>query len=308
VNGITLDEAHEKTRWARHHYDTLAEEVEPFNQRNDHRITVDIDPDAGEYVFHIFDLPEPDPDWGLRIGDCLHNARTALDYLMVRLWALVTRTPPSEITRKDIQFPIYGPDPANPDIDAAIADARKAFNGHVGEMRKELSFSGYLARIEELQPFNAWNPSVWGAPQIGKPASLLPMALDKLSRWDNMDKHRVIHAAVVSGALQLANPPAPDEFKYLGGSPSSYATLEEGAEIGRWRFETPLPFAWEPTEMDMKRYYAVEVALDEPIPPKGVLTLLPLCLWGADTVLQIFDPVFAAGQPPLPVTVSLPEA
>lgn len=299
---ITLADAHEKARWARKHYDDLRAEIDAFQQRDEHRITVDVDVDAGEYVFHIHDLPTPNADWGLCIGDCLHNGRTALDYVMVRLWALITGRDPRDV--KGIQFPIYGLDPNNPDPDAALEAARSAFKSTTGKLGQEFAFSGYLATIEQLQPFNALNPSVWGfiTPQFR--ASLLPTALDKLSRWDNIDKHRVIHAAVLAGALQLVNPPAAREFKYAGGG-ATYATLEDGAEIGRWRFETPLPFEWEPTQEEMKRHFPIEVALDEPIPPKGVLTVLPLCLWGVSRVLEIFDPVFSSGQPPLPVTMSL---
>ncbi|MGA2927082.1 MAG: hypothetical protein ABSG43_13980 [Solirubrobacteraceae bacterium] len=299
---IALDDAHEKARWAQKHYDELCEEIDAFQQRDEHRITVEIDADAGEYVFHVFDLPETNPDWGLRIGDCLHNARTALDYLMVRLWALITRQDPRDV--KDIQFPIYGPDPNNADPDAAIQAARGRFQSAVGELRKEMLFSGYLATIEQLQPFNTHNPSVWGFMTPQSHAPLLPAALDKLSRWDNIDKHRVINAAVLAGGIQFLNPPAPPEFKYAGGG-ATYATLEEGTEIGRWRFETPLPFAWEPTQKEMKGHFPIEVALDEPIPPKGILMVLPLCLWGVNTVLEIFDPVFSSGQSPLPVTVSV---
>ena len=71
---------------------------------------------------------------------------------MVRLWALVIGQDPSDIDRRDIQFPIYGLDPANPDADAAFAAARGKYESAVGELRKEPNFSGYLARIHELQP------------------------------------------------------------------------------------------------------------------------------------------------------------
>jgi hypothetical protein len=69
---------------------------------------------------------------------------------------------------------------------------------------------------------------VWGFITPQNRAALLPAALDKLSRWHNIDKHRVIHAAVLAGALQLINPPAPPEFKFSGGG-ATYATLEDGA-------------------------------------------------------------------------------
>jgi hypothetical protein len=292
MNRITLDEAHEKARWARQHYEALWPDIDAFHERDDHRITVSIDPDAGEYVFHVFDLPTPNPDWGLQIGDCLHNARAALDYLMVRLYALGTGQDPKDI--EGIGFPV-------------LSKLEKwDTNPTVKRFEKEPMLSGYLTRVQELQPFNDRNPSVWGRIPVGLPrTALLPVALSKLSEWDNIDKHRVIHATWLSGALSWGNPPAPKEFRYLGGF-SSYDTLEEGAQIGWWRFQTPLPFVWEPTEVEMKRYFPIEVSLEQLFPPKGILTLLPLCLWGVTTVLEIFDPVFTRSEPPRPVTVSLP--
>jgi hypothetical protein len=293
--GISLYEAREKARWAGHHYETLRPEIEAFRGRDDHRITVDIDRDAGQYVFRVFDLPSLDPDWGLRIGDCLHNARTALDYLMVRLYALGTGQDPREI--ESIQFPVY--------------DTRDEFAGSrsVQKFRKVPTLGGYLARVEELQPLNAENPSIWGFNQWGLAnPSLLPMALGRLSTWDNMDKHRVIHAAWLGGAVKLgSNPLAPAGFKCVSES-TTYGSLEDGAEIGHWTFETPLPSEWTPTEMQMKRHFPIDVAIDEPTQLiTSVLTVLPLCLWTVNTVLDIFEPVFSEGKPPLPVTVSLPD-
>jgi hypothetical protein len=67
-------------------------------------------------------------------------------------------------------------------------------------------------------------------------------------------------------------------------------------------FETPIPFAWEPLEVDMKRFFPIEVCLDQPFAPPAVLQVVPFCLWGVDQVLAVFDPVFTEGNPPLPVT------
>src|SRR5205085_936482 len=93
-----------------------------------------------------------------------------------------------------------------------------------------------------------------------------------------------------------------NDFVNIGGG-AGFAPLEDGAEIGRWYFETPLPREWRPDEMDMKRAFPIEVALDEPLPFKGVLEVLPFCLWAVDAVVTMFKPVFASPrQPPLPVT------
>jgi hypothetical protein len=53
----------------------------------------------------------------------------------------------------------------------------------------------------------------------------------------------------------------------------------------------------------MKRCFPLQVAFGEPSPFQGVLEVLPLCLWGAESVLTIFEPVFrSVPKPPLPAT------
>lgn len=284
---ISLDDAWDKLRWANQHFDVLRSQIEPFEQRDSHSIRVEADPDAGKYEFYITGLEVPDPDWGLMIGDCLHNARTALDYVMVRLWALVTGQDPQDVDR--VQFPIYN-DP-------------KTFASATGELRKELAFSGYLAHIEALQPFNSWNPSVWGFGDDATPASL-PHALDRLSLLDNIDKHRVVHATwngvrFWGGSSVFRDAPA--SFRGIASS-TTIDPLEDGAEVGHCFFEAPLPGEWTPTEVQMKGYFPIQVAFPDPSPVKGVLEILPWCLSGVDAVLAIFAPVFQHGMPPLPVT------
>lgn len=238
MNALSLDDAWAKLRWASKHFDVLRREIESFQQMNDYAVAVDVDRDAGEYVFHISGLKPLDPDWGLRIGDCIHNARTALDYVMVRLVALTTGQNPRDV--EAVQFPIYD-DPAK-------------FNSAVGELRKNLALSGYLARVHELQPFNNGNLSVWGGQRVTSPnfsmnlpvVSPLPVALDRLSRLDNLDKHRVVHAAWLGVAFESRmDPKAPPDFK-LRGSNTFTGPLVNGAEIGKWLFEVPLPGSGNP--------------------------------------------------------------
>lgn len=289
---ITLDDATDKLRWAKHHFEVLRSQIEPFEQRDAHSISVKVNPQEGKYTFYVSGIEVPDPDWGLMIGDCLHNARTALDYVIVRLWALVTAQAPGDVER--LQFPIYN-DP-------------KQFASAVGDRRKEPAFSGYLARIEELQPFNSFNPSVWGygrgpSGQDRTPASL-PAALDRLSVLDNIDKHRVVHATWIGarfGGWLNVGQDAPEGFESIGGG-ITMQPLEDGAEVGGWSFQTPLPSNWEPSEVQMKGYFPLHVAFPDPSPGKGVLEILPWCISAAEAVIEIFRPVFERQEPPLPVT------
>jgi hypothetical protein len=305
---VNLWDAEEKLRWSRHHFETLRPQIEAFEQRDHHRFSVNVNRDTGEYAFSVHGLEVPDPDWGLMIGDCIHNARTALDYLVIRLWARVTGQDPADIA--DLQFPIEWPkipdSAADADVDKAFAAARDRFKAFTAKVGKRPSFTGYLTRIEELQPYNSANLSIWGTDSGGLPvSSAIPSALQRLSALDNIDKHRVPHVAWTSiktfGAPNISRF-APTDFKSIGGE-STYLRLEDNAQFATWRFQTPLPSEWEPTQMEMQSAFPLEVAFGNPSPFQGVLEVLALSLWGVEAVLTIFEPVFRkAPQPPLPVT------
>jgi hypothetical protein len=282
----TLQGARDKLRWAKHHFEILRPQIEAFEQRDKHTISVEIDADEGKYTFHVHGLEPVDPDWGLMIGDCVHNARTALDHLMVQLYARITGKDPREVT--SVQFPIS-------DTPEKFRDAPS-----VREAMKHLHFSGYLARIEELQPYNALNGSVWRlideqfrrAPPVGS-------SLAELSRLDIIDKHRVVHAmwTSVSVGAFTAPDPWPSEFKHIAGGFTGLP-LKNDAEVGSWQFQTPLPYEWKPSEMDMKRSFPIEVAFDQKfIGGQPVLVILPLCLWVVEAVLGLFEPVSARKAP-----------
>lgn len=291
MSDVTLDDAFDKLRWARHHFEILEPKIAALEDQDAHTISLKLDADTGQYSFHIEGLQEPDPDLGLIVGDCVHNARAALDYLMVRLFALVSEEDVARIT--GVQFPIY--------------DDPTKFGGAVGRFKAYPSASGYITRIEELQPYNNGNPSIWGLrqPQGVPLIHALPNALDRLSRLDNIDKHRITHAlwsqVDVLGSIgsHALNPP--DGFRVTAESRTT-APLKNGAQVGYITFETPLPSEWAPDEMEMKRAFPIQVTLGETPELYRALTVLMLCRWGVDAVLKLFEPVFASLQPPLPVT------
>jgi hypothetical protein len=292
VPGHELDDAWKKLIWAKQHFEIVEFRVRQFEEFDEHTISCEVDAETGTYVFYVHGIRQTDDDLGLLIGDCLHNARTALDYLMVQLVARVTGTPPRDVER--IQFPIY--------------DDTKRFNGAVSEVINEPGFSGYLARIQELQPFNARNASIWGNGPGGRPPNAqLPAALARLAELDNIDKHRVLHAACLVTAYRrsvfLEPPPG---FEIVQGPIYKTHPLKDGAEVGHAMFKTPLPQEWEPDQVDMQRAFPIEVALDEPMPRQAVLEMLPFCLRGVEHVLTLFAPVFRDGATALPVTTAPP--
>lgn len=291
----SLDDSIDKLRWARRHFDSIRHDIEAFEQTSEHTFSVDVDPERGEYVVYVHHVPQAPEDWALAIGDVVHNARTALDYLMTSLLSLVTGQEPQTID--EIGFPIY--------------DERSQFHGATrgnAKLHEQPAFSGYLARIEELQPYNVGNPSVWGTVPWGTGRHpmihALPAALQRVQRLDIVDKHRALQRLWVGVRPQLRDISelAPDDFRSVGGS-RSWAPLTEGAEVSRWRFVTPLPHEWQPSQEDMRALFPLQVSVGRgPDPFTGVLEVLALCIWGTHSVLELFAPVFSDHKPPLPVT------
>lgn len=288
----SLNDSWSKLRWASSIHASLQTEIEAVERQNSHGFTVEVDSDSGEYNFYIHNLPVLDRTWGLRIGDCLHSARCALDYLMVSLVALGTGKDPQEV--EDVQFPIY--------------KERNRFNGAIGELKKNQILAGWLSRVEELQPYNAGNPSIWGWSEDGfgdERMPPLPYGLDRLTMLDNIDKHRCILHPYIRSRLWVGSLDVPPEFKSINSS-MPMEPLEEGSLVGTARFETPLPYSWEPIQEDLLRNYPIQVSFNEPSLDKSVVRVLAYCLWSVEATLRIFEPVFTHRSPPLLVTASLP--
>jgi hypothetical protein len=289
----TLDDAWLKLGWAEQIYAALHSEIVAVEKIQPHRISVEIDQDAGEYLYRVHDLPALPDTWGLRIGDCLHNARCALDYLMVSLVALGTGAKPEDID--NVQFPVW--------------PTRSQFNSAIAEWRKPeyQVLAGWLGRVEELQPYNAGNPSIWGWSEDGfgeEATPRLPGGLDRLTTLDNIDKHRCILRPWNGAKLWGGTLKAPDGFRFLGSS-RPMDPLTEGAVIGREQYQTPLPCNWLPDPAELRRHFPIQVSFSEPSMDKSVIRILAWCLWAARATLQIFDPVFTQRKPPLLVTASL---
>jgi hypothetical protein len=53
---VDLVGAYEKLRWAKHHLEVLRPKIETSEKRDAHRISVDINNGAREYVFYVHDL------------------------------------------------------------------------------------------------------------------------------------------------------------------------------------------------------------------------------------------------------------
>jgi hypothetical protein len=103
-----LEDTRAKLERARIHFASLRRQASQLGRdRNRHRVLGDYDEDEGRYVVYSKMSPEPLPNLSLPLGDLIHCARGALDYVAWQL-ALKHRRgkEPSEQEAKSIQFPI----------------------------------------------------------------------------------------------------------------------------------------------------------------------------------------------------------
>jgi hypothetical protein len=283
VSGASLEGPDGKLGRANQHLADLREEVARRRSIYPHTITVEDDPNTSEYVFKVTGLQPTDPRWSYAIGDCVHNLRSALDHLVYQLATLALGQPLTETEARTCQFPVFS-DP-------------NEFKDRGGEANIRLLRAGEKTRITELQPFNAWDASIWGNTQFVNfrmHEAPPPRMLQRLKALDNTDKHRLVHATWYAASWVAEPPPIPYD-----AATKFHGRLEDGAEIGRWRCTPPRPQL--PADMDMNRYFPIGVSLGEPF----MFDAMELLGWCADTVewvIGLFRPCFADGSVALPVT------
>jgi hypothetical protein len=192
-----------KLRRAEEHLVHLRERVQGFVDGNAYGVEPDYDFYAGEVVVYGKALREPPiAEWGVIIGDIVHNLRSALDHLVWQLTLINGRTPPAVIPRgkagrkwRDIAFPIK--------LDPTPTDASGNLIPWSQTRPRELWGVGdnLAAHLESLQPFHSGqdprNP-LW--------------VLNEL--W-NIDKHRHVpltgfFVGVESWVFEPPFPGAPD--------------------------------------------------------------------------------------------------
>ena len=81
-NSDQLAGARAKIKRAKHHVRELHTAAEAYRKRNPNLIVGEIDWRTGAQIFKV-KIVEPIPlDWSMMIGDCVHNLRTAFDYVI----------------------------------------------------------------------------------------------------------------------------------------------------------------------------------------------------------------------------------
>ncbi|WP_156042243.1 hypothetical protein [Bradyrhizobium sp. URHD0069] len=104
-------------------------------------------------------------DWGLLLGECIHNLRSSLDNLAFAL-ARLRRDPPEQPSK--IAFPIFG----------VRTEFERRGRANIDQLPEKAA-----ALIELIQPFQRDGSAGKGTPDLD--------ALIHLQRLSNTDKHRI---------------------------------------------------------------------------------------------------------------------
>lgn len=176
--GDKLAEAWAKLRRAEDYANGLDRDISAYENDPD-TVAYKIDHESAQQLIRArIAHPPPLVDWGLRIGDCVHNARTALDYVA---WQLAeTHSPTRPMPDKNTMF--------------LITDTAPAVSARVPSRLKWIEPSARAA-IQAANPHATTNPH-------GKFIGLL----DAL---DIADKHKLLTLTVVHAeGAGLGFPPA----------------------------------------------------------------------------------------------------
>jgi hypothetical protein len=298
---VSADGPAAKLAWATRHLDMLTAELAEVTQTLSHRLQLEVDYARSGYAVTVQDLPPVPGHWALLLGDCVHNARSALDHLAVQLVAQESHDDPASIGGST-QFP--------------MTDDARQFRRRTQGMRSDV-----VERLQQLQLARAYDPRVWGsAPQglmrpVGETLRIpheIPIGLYLVTELDNVDKHRVIHAAWYACAWHRGTDLAlPAEVRLTNQSYQG-RPLAEGMEIGFIGVEPhPVPFGVSQEELRAK--YPLQVVLSEDATKIGadtwfdvveVTELLKFCLWSVTVVLDVFAPTLRDGSTPISLTAA----
>jgi hypothetical protein len=281
-----------KHRRAQTHLHALRDEVSIFLDDNPYEIVAERDDERSQYVFRVTGIKPPPADLGLVIGDCIHNLRSALDHLaydLAVLGVLMPRDGPSRDLTDDearsVEFPIFN-------------ESEKFANN--GAQKVRLLRAGEQTRIRELQPFNAWDMSIWGR---NVPAAV-PQAIERLHALEIRDKHRTLHATWQAVTVRLTIfTPLWEQFRALPGIKGGQTfghELQDGAQVGYWQFDGAVPDL--PSEMDVKAHFPISVSFGEPWPPLDGVGVLEAMSEAVAFIIGAFAPALLNHQPALPLS------
>lgn len=186
----------------------------------------------GDYSFVVESVSLPKREWGVLIGEIVHNLRSALDHT---IWAASSK--PSRKT----QFPIF--------------TSKTDWDKHKGHLMIATVPDQVRKFVIEAQPYS----------QTKLPASQHVLAV--LNRLSNHDKHRLLHTAAIT--LEGASPgvEGTGQFGTIREIVGNFGPLEPGQTMIRIVLEDPPP---EPT-INLYGEFSLGVAFTDPTGEDAVL-------------------------------------
>lgn len=191
-----------------------------------------------------------DPMWGVRIGEIVHNLRSALDHAVWELYVLTNKQPPP--TRSKNQFPIF--------------ELQDGFDkrGRTEFLRGIRADAVDLIRTE--QPFPK---------EEGGTGERDRSPLWHLKVLSDIDKHRTLH---VTGAMvesfNFVFPPLKRAAAIRQQYRRSPGPIQQDVALARAIFE-PSVNEWPFTKNEVKCTLRTDVAFDEGTPAAGTWMVLP---------------------------------
>jgi hypothetical protein len=205
------------------------------------------------HVYRVNRVRHTRPEWGPIIGDCLHNAASALDQLAYQLAILHSGKLSSGLAR-DTHFPIYG-------------SSREFW----ANLRKLQGIGpDLMAPIERLQPYHG----------VEGPNQHWLMILKRLS---NLDKHRMLHTTGYRfGGTAHYEPESLIDVTFPTGP------LKLGAELARFVFDPPNPEMKVDPSFTVRIAFK-----DTPVAERiDIRTMLTMICTRVEAIVEEFRPLF----------------
>ena len=241
---MNLDLTNVRAKLARsqEHAQAVKNEVQSWFDRHPYSVTKDTNADCTRYsLFLRVNEPPTLQRWTLIIGDCIHNLRCALDYLVYAVAVFEAKCEPPPFERA-LAFP--------------ITDSRKDFEDAVARKSLGSISDPVIAVFESLQPYNRPHPT-------------LPPLLKILRSFNNADKHRLIK--LVYGAVGSG------EVGFSGNSPTgstwtpfvNTGELQDGTEVHAMICDRPAPNMYFQDELEIVLHICLWHGKRDPSGPHG---------------------------------------
>ena len=241
-----------KTDRADEHLKCLEEKIRLFMETEPYPISVEFNANRTECRFYIsVTKPLPESEWGLLVGDCIHNARSALDHLT---WEIAETFSSPDLLDRNTQFPVF---PTRDDWTEFVRRGQPAIK------RLPVYAQGL---IEQAQPYHADCP-------VNHP-------LWQCNHFDVVDKHKLI--PVVAATIQNPGVSTGSSRVLLGDLKNG--PFIDGAQVGFLRFSAPVP-----PEVKMHTYFTVVVVLASVLGDVAVDRRLRRIIWHVRRLVQAFE-------------------